>query len=822
MASFGRHFQVIFDYAPVGMVIMDSAGRPLYTNHAIEAMLGCSGEELRESNIFAFVHPDDAGGFREQFGSLANGKEKRIRSVGRYVQKNGSSAWWSLDITHVVSAEHSPFMFAFMEDVTEQKADAERLKRAKDHAERATRTKSAFLANMSHEIRTPIHTITGMTELLLETHLDNEQQEYAQQVRFSAEVLLGLINDILDISKIEAGKLGLENIDFDLFAMTEDAVDMVSLEAHKKGLEVVLYLDPTLPDIVVGDPVRVRQVIVNLFNNAVKFTATGEVLIRVEPVSAGDGSNAILFEVVDTGIGIPEEKLPHLFQAFSQVDSTTTRRFGGTGLGLSICRNLVKMMNGTIGVKSQAGRGSTFWFVLPFHGRHAEPGVCRDSLEPFRASSVLLIDDNSTFRKQTVLYLQRWFTRVEAVSNGPEALRLLHARVGERRPFDVAVVDLMLPGMDGWQFASEVNADKAINSTRLILMSPTGNAGGEAKMKLLGWFNAYVNKPLKIREFYDALSGALASEIDLTSPDEEQAGAGEPAGGSTRSVAGTPPALPVSGSRGSARILVAEDHFVNQQLFKTILERMGHHVELASNGREALDVALAQPVDLIFMDVQMPEMNGYEAAEAIRRAGLTVPIVAVTANAQKGERERCLSVGMNDYLTKPFRSKDVLPLLERWLVVVSAATSPARGSVAEPAAQGKKPDEEIFNFAGAVDAFMGKEDIVRRVVREFIVRVDDQLREISSLITAGDFRAASIEAHAIKGGSWNIEAKRLGDAAARLEASTRDSLASESSTHLAGVRTAFDEFRAYCDKLPVFVLTTPEKAEAQSPFAQHS
>ncbi len=811
------------------MVIVDSAGRPLYTNRTIETMLGCTGEELRESTIFAYVHPDDISGFREQFDSLAQGEEQRIRSVGRYLRKNGNAAWWSLDITHVLSAEHSPFIFAFMEDVTEQKADAERLRRAKDHAERATRTKSAFLANMSHEIRTPIHTITGMTELLLETQLDDEQQEYAQQVRFSAEVLLGLINDILDFSKIEAGKLGLENIDFDLFTMTEDAVDMVSLEAHKKGLEVVLYLDPTLPDTVVGDPVRVRQVIVNLFNNAVKFTANGEVLIRVEPVSAGDESTMILFEVVDTGIGIPEEKLSHLFQAFSQVDSTTTRRFGGTGLGLSICRSLVKMMNGTIGVKSQTGRGSTFWFMLPFRGHHAGPGICRDSLEPFRESSVLLIDDNATFRKQTVRYLQRWFTRVEEVSNGPEALRLLHARAGERRPFDVAIVDLMLTGMDGWQFASEVNADKNINSTRLILMSPTGNAGGEAKMKLLGWFNAYVSKPLKIRDFYDALAGALASEIDLTSPDEEQAGAGEQTRSLTQTAAEAPSASPVPASRGPARILVAEDHFVNQQLFKTILERMGHHVELAANGREALDAARGHPVDLIFMDVQMPEMNGYEASEAIRRAGLTMPIVAVTANALKGERERCLSVGMNDYLTKPFKSKDVLPLLDRWLIAKSGGVANALESSAGSAAREEKSEEvtafpassgEIFNFAGAVEAFMGKEDIVRKVVREFLVRVDYQLTDIAALIKAGNFRAASIEAHAIKGGSWNIEAKRLGDAAEHLESATRDSLASESNTCLAEVRTAFEEFRIYCNRLPALSSPSRELTDAETPLVK--
>ncbi len=806
------------------MVIMDSAGRPLYTNHAIESMLGQSSEELRESSIFKFIHPDDLSLFKDQFAALSQGKEQRIQSVGRYLKKSGKSAWWRLDITHVYSSEHSPFIFGFMEDVTEQKADAERLLKAKDSAERATRTKSAFLANMSHEIRTPIHTITGMTELMLETSLDDEQREYAQQVRFSAEVLLGLINDILDFSKIEAGKLGLENIEFDLFSMTEDAVDMVSLEAHKKGLEVVLYLDPGLPDLVFGDPVRIRQVIVNLFNNAVKFTSKGEVLIKVEQVDQNDGSVTILFEVVDTGIGIEQEKLTHLFQAFNQVDSSTTRRFGGTGLGLSICHSLVKMMKGTIGVKSQTGRGSTFWFMLPFKGHHTGPDLCRETLPRFEGRSALLIDDNATFRRQAARYLERWFDRVEEVTTGPDALQLLHTRAAEDRPFDLALVDLMLPGMDGWQFASEVNADKTINSTRLVLMSPTGNAGGEAKMKLLGWFNAYVDKPLKIRELYESLAGSLESDLDLVAVDEEpgeipvggerestladagQTAAGNPAAGPARAVE---PAL-----RAPGRILVAEDHFVNQQLFKTILEKLGHQVSLAANGREALEAVRAQGVDMVFMDVQMPEMNGYEASEQIRAEGFDVPIVAVTANALKGERERCLQYGMNDYLTKPFKAKDLEPLLDRWLNI--AAAGPGKKPVPERDAAVSKSDVEgvadakaavrldpaIFNYDGAVEAFMGKEEIVRRVVHEFLERVGGQIDQIGALIRSGDFRAASIEAHAIKGGSWNIEAKRLGDAAALLEISTRQEKLSESVKHLSRVRRTFDEFREYCGALP--------------------
>ncbi|HUX50552.1 MAG TPA: response regulator [Spirochaetia bacterium] len=807
MAQFGRQFQTIFDHAPIGMVMMDSAGRPLYSNLALQNMLGEDEYALRNDDLLNFVHADDREEFKKQFSALVRGETARVRTFGRYVRKGGTTAWWRVDVTHVFSAEHSPFIFGFMEDVTEQKADAERLRRAKEYAERATRTKSAFLANMTHEIRTPIHTITGMTELLLETALDDEQREYAQQVRFSAEVLLGLVNDILDFSKIEAGKLSLEKIPFDLFTMTEDAVDMVSLEAYKKGLEVVLYLDPELPDIVIGDPIRLRQIIVNLFNNAVKFTSRGEVLIRVELVERRGEQSTILFEIVDTGIGIPQDKLVTLFQAFSQVDSTTTRRFGGTGLGLSICRSLVKLMNGTIGVKSQETKGSTFWFLIPFEGQHAGAEGSRRLLPRFSEKSLLLIDDNTTFNTHTRRYLDRWFNRVDEVASGAEALKRLHESADAGKPYDVALVDLMLPGMDGWQLASEVNADKSINSTRLILMSPAGKASGEAKMKLLGWFNAYLNKPLKINELYNALANSLSSDLDLAAADDENTTAMSHAP-KNAGIASAPETTQIG------RILVAEDHLVNQELFRTILSRMGHTVKVASNGREALNLALAGNIDIIFMDVQMPEMNGYEASREIRKVGITVPIIAVTANAMKGERERCIKYGMDDYLTKPFKSADVLPLIAKWMVKNVPELTPAEPLIDEPtvleALADELPIEEsknninggVFDYAGAVEAFMGKEDVVRRVVWDFVSRIAVQLEQMDVSLKAGDLGAASIEAHAIKGGAWNLEVKRLGDAAARLEAATREGRADDAMLDLQRVRGAFEEFRSFCEALP--------------------
>lgn len=798
------------------MVILDSAGRPLYTNRSFQTMLGRSDVELRESNIFDYVHADDRSEVRSQFDALAGTDSRHFRFTGRYYRSDGSNGWWRLDVSHVISSEHSPFIFMFTEDVTEQKADSEKLKKAKEYAERATRTKSAFLANMSHEIRTPIHTITGMTELMLETRLDDEQREYALQVRFAAEVLLGLINDILDFSKIEAGKLSLETIEFDLFTMIEDAVDMVSLEAHKKGLEVILFLDPNLPDVVMGDPMRIRQIIVNLFNNAVKFTAAGDIVIRVEPMKRQNGTSTILFEVVDSGIGIPQEKLTKLFHAFTQVDSSTTRKFGGTGLGLSICKSLVRQMNGTIGVKSQEGRGSTFWFMVPFSARfltEVDTEVhSRRQLRPFGPEvSLLVVDDNEMFQRHTMRYLKSWLTRVEFAADGPTALQMLHRASEAGTPYDVALVDLILPGMDGWQLASEVNADKKINSTRLVLMSPTGKASGEAKMKLLGWFNAYLTKPLKLRELYDALNTAVTGTIDLDSPDEEARALEElPAeplpseeghgAGSNRTAGNGPDG---HAAHSSQTILVAEDNVVNQQLFKTILERKGYLVRVAANGKQAVDAVESDHIDLVFMDVQMPEMNGYEAATEIRRRGHDVPIVAVTANALKGERERCLELGMNDYLTKPFKNRDVTPILERWLSDTRQPRA-ARPHEGRPAAASGTPSTEngerapIFDYLAAVDAFMGKKEIVRKVVNEFIKRVGAQLAEIEGYINGGDFENAGIEAHGIKGGSWNLEARALGDAAANLEQSAREADETAARRDLGNLRQRFTEFCDYC------------------------
>jgi two-component system sensor histidine kinase/response regulator len=541
---------------------------------------------------------------------------------------------------------------------TENEAD---LRRAKELAEAATRTKSQFLANMSHEIRTPIHTITGMVELLLETRLDMEQKEYAEQIRFSADVLLTLISDILDFSKIEAGKLDLESIEFDLVRTVEDAVDLAVLEAHKKGLEVVLYIDPRARRLLRGDPHRLRQVIVNLFSNAVKFTEAGEVCITVEVMQAGETDTVLRFSVSDTGIGISGEELGGLFQSFSQADSSTTRRYGGTGLGLSISKNLVEMMGGRIGVESRKGEGSRFWFTVGFAHGDRRGGAPPEAAAELRAQPVLIVDDCAASVRALRGYLEDWGLEVDEVPDGETALQRLRGAASAGRPYSAALVDLRLPGMDGWQLASEVNADRSVSLTRLVLMTPAGLGGPEAKMKLLRWFDGYLYKPVKRQELLGGLSRALGAEAELETVEEEVETLGERA---EEAGPGTPAA---EWAGAGVRVLLAEDHAVNRELFRATLERLGCEVALAADGLEAVEAGSAGGYDLILMDIQMPRLNGYAAARRLRTLGVRSPIIAVSADAAAEERDLALAAGMDDFLAKPFKKRDLLPLLSRWV-----------------------------------------------------------------------------------------------------------------------------------------------------------
>ncbi len=781
LTSYEKPFQSFFDHSPIGMVLLDFEGRIIRSNQTVRMMLGYTEEELQNQHLSLFNHPDNAVDYIEDFQALIQGKKNYFEMENRYIRKDGQKAWWRLNVSTVRDLQGNPqFVFGIVKDITQWKKSEGDLKKAKEHAEEATKTKSEFLANMSHEIRTPIHTITGMTELLLDTKLDAEQQEYAEQVRFSADVLLSLINDILDFSKIEAGKLSLEVIDFDLYKMTEDAVDLVILEAHKKGLEVALYIDPAVPHLLRGDPVRLRQIIVNLFNNAVKFTKEGEILIRAELKQDLKAKSTIKFSVRDTGMGISEQKRRNLFQSFSQVDSSMTRKYGGTGLGLSISRNLAELMDGSIGVESEEGNGSTFWFtaVLEKQGKsNIYKDVPKDFFEDLR---VLLVDDNRTARDILKDYLEDWGCRIDEAQNGPEALERLRSSAKRNGDYSLVLIDLRMPGMDGWQLASEINSDKSIN-TKLILLTPAGLSGDEAKMKLLNWFKGYLVKPVKKGELLAGIFRVINSEYDLETIEAgvlvELRIEEEPV-----------PVLPQVSE--DFKILVAEDHEVNQQLFRTILEKNGYHVDLANDGVQACEASSRKAYDLIFMDIQMPNMNGYDAAVKMRSQGIKAPIIAVTASTLPGEMRKCYASGMNDYLAKPFKKKDLLPLVKKWLDLAKEDEQSLKTQ-----AEKERVTGTVFDYKKAVEIFMGNEEVVQRVLASFVPKVENQVKEIDHALTQGDLERVRAEAHSIKGGSLNLEAKELGLAAKELEEAGREKQKQAALKGFKDLKQAFSRFK---------------------------